>query len=60
LRTAATWAGIADLVLRSTLSALRPMPADDLRLHTVGRMRVAMGTIDVWLAHAVERLERPT
>jgi alkylation response protein AidB-like acyl-CoA dehydrogenase len=60
LRTTATWAGIADCVLQATLSALRPMPADDLRLHALGRMRVAMGTIDVWLTHAVERLERPT
>jgi alkylation response protein AidB-like acyl-CoA dehydrogenase len=59
VRTAATWAGIADCILRATLTGLRDVSLDDLQLHAVGRMRVALGTIDRWLAHAEVRLELP-
>jgi alkylation response protein AidB-like acyl-CoA dehydrogenase len=57
LRTAATWAGIADCVLRAATVALRGVSPDELRLHAVGRMRVAQGTIDRWLVYAGERLQ---
>ncbi len=63
VRTAATWAGIADCILEAAVAALDADRADELRLHGVGRMRVARGTIDRWLDHAGARLhaheERP-
>jgi alkylation response protein AidB-like acyl-CoA dehydrogenase len=59
VRTAATWAGLADCVLRTAVAAMRAGAPDDLRLHAVGRMRVAHATIERWLAYAVSRLERP-
>ncbi len=60
VRTAATWAGLADCILASAVAALHPDRADDLRLHALGRMRVARGTIDRWLAHAGEHLHDGT
>jgi alkylation response protein AidB-like acyl-CoA dehydrogenase len=59
VRTAATWAGLADCVLSTAVSAVRGGIPDDLRLHAVGRMRVAHATIERWLTYAVSRLERP-
>ncbi len=58
VRTSATWAGIADLIVRETLHALTGRPADDLRLHALGRMRLAQSTIDRWLTFAVAELQR--
>jgi alkylation response protein AidB-like acyl-CoA dehydrogenase len=52
LRTAATWAGIADGLLAATRQAVAPVALDDLRLHAVGRMRLAQASIDRWLEHA--------
>lgn len=56
VRTAATWAGLTDCILRETIVALDADRADDLRLHALGRMRVARGSIDRWLDHAAARL----
>jgi hypothetical protein len=56
VRTAATWAGIADRILAATVAALSGKPADELRLHALGRMRVERSSIDRWLDHAVARL----
>ncbi len=56
VRTAATWAGIADRILAATVAALSGKPADELRLHALGRMRVERSSIDRWLDHAVTRL----
>jgi hypothetical protein len=53
VRTAATWAGISDRIVAATVEATDPPRADDLRLHALGRMRVAQGAIDRWLDHAV-------
>ncbi|HWF31096.1 MAG TPA: hypothetical protein VG188_00875 [Solirubrobacteraceae bacterium] len=58
LRTSATWAGIADRILAATVEAIGERHADELRLHALGRMRVARGTIDRSLEHAIELLER--
>jgi alkylation response protein AidB-like acyl-CoA dehydrogenase len=58
VRTAATWAGLADCILRETLAALDPARVDELRLHALGRMRVALGTIDRWLDHAGTHLQQ--
>ncbi len=58
VRTAATWAGIADSILATTLELVGERAlADDLRLHAIGRMRVAQSSIDRWLAHAVGVLD---
>jgi alkylation response protein AidB-like acyl-CoA dehydrogenase len=54
VRTSATWAGIADGILAATLELVGERAlADDLRLHAIGRMRVAQSSIDRWLEHAV-------
>jgi alkylation response protein AidB-like acyl-CoA dehydrogenase len=58
VRTSATWAGIADLIVRATVQALAGRPADDLRLHALGRMRLAQSSIDRWLEFAVPALAR--
>ncbi len=57
VRTSATWAGIADLILRVTVRTLAGRPADDLRLHALGRMRLAQSSIDRWLDFAVAALQ---
>jgi peptidoglycan/xylan/chitin deacetylase (PgdA/CDA1 family)/alkylation response protein AidB-like acyl-CoA dehydrogenase len=56
VRTASTWAGIADCILRETITSLGQSNTDELRLHAVGRMRVAQASIDRWLEYAVARL----
>lgn len=56
VRTAATWAGIADCILQETVTSLARSNPDELRLHGVGRMRVAQASIDRWLDHTVARL----
>jgi alkylation response protein AidB-like acyl-CoA dehydrogenase len=60
VRTAATWAGIADCILRAATAALRAASPDELRLRAVGRMRVAQGTIDRWLEYAGGHLQFAT
>jgi alkylation response protein AidB-like acyl-CoA dehydrogenase len=57
VRTSATWAGITDRIVAATVEATDRQRADDLRLHALGRMRVAQSTIDRWLEHAVGVLE---
>jgi alkylation response protein AidB-like acyl-CoA dehydrogenase len=59
IRTSATWAGLADSILTETLKALDPARVDDVQAHTLGRMRVAQGTIDRWLEHTTITLDRP-
>jgi alkylation response protein AidB-like acyl-CoA dehydrogenase len=56
VRSAATWAGIADCIVRETLAALGE-GADEIRVHAVGQMRVAQATIDRWLEHASRQLQ---
>jgi alkylation response protein AidB-like acyl-CoA dehydrogenase len=57
VRTAATWAGLADCILAATLAAVDPERADQVRLHAIGRMSVARASIDRWLEHAGSRLD---
>ena len=56
VRTAVTWAGIADLAVESALEALAAKSAggdpDDLVSLAAGRMLTAQGTIDRWLEFA--------
>jgi alkylation response protein AidB-like acyl-CoA dehydrogenase len=58
VRTAATWAGLADGILAATLALVGERElADELRLHAIGSMRVARSSIDRWLDHAVGVLD---
>ena len=56
IRTAATWAGLADSIIGETLAALDPARLDAVQAHGLGRMRVAQGTIDRWLEHTTTEL----
>ena len=58
LRTAATWAGMADAAVEATHAALRERPArGDLEAHAMGRILTAQRTIDVWLAAAARTMD---
>jgi len=57
IRTASTWAGISDRILSATVAAIGERSLDELRLHARGRMRVAQGSIDRWLEHALACLQ---
>jgi alkylation response protein AidB-like acyl-CoA dehydrogenase len=59
IRTAATWAGLADCILAETLIALNPARLDTVQAHGLGRMRVAQATMDRWLAHTTTELAQP-
>jgi len=59
VRTAATWAGIADSILAATIAAVGESSTDELRVHAVGRMHLAQATIDRWLEYALARLGEP-
>lgn len=56
VRTAATWAGLCDCILNATLEAHRGSELDEVRLHAIGQMRVALSSIDRWLEHATSLL----
>jgi alkylation response protein AidB-like acyl-CoA dehydrogenase len=57
VRTSATWAGLADCILRASVDSLGDREPDEIRLHTLGSMRVARATIDRWLEHAAGALD---
>jgi len=59
IRTAATWAGLADAVIAATIAALDPERIDAVQAHMLGRIRVAQSTIDRWLEHAAASLSQP-
>lgn len=59
VRTAATWAGIVDSILEATLDHLGERTLDPVGLHGLGRIRIAIGTIDRWLDDTVDRLNTP-
>ncbi|HEX5852568.1 MAG TPA: hypothetical protein VFY36_05705 [Solirubrobacteraceae bacterium] len=56
IRTSATWAGLADCIIVETLAALDAARLDAVQAHSLGRMRVAQGTIDRWLQHTTTEL----
>jgi hypothetical protein len=60
VRTAATWAGIADGIVDTATLALCEREADASQLRALGRMRTAQGTIDRWLEHATAALDAGT
>ena len=58
LRTAATWAGMADTALHSALSELAARPTrGPLEALAAGRMVTAHATIDLWIAHAARAMD---
>lgn len=58
LRTAASWAGMADSAARAALAILAQRPARGvLEELAAGRILTATGTIDVWLAHAATAMD---
>jgi alkylation response protein AidB-like acyl-CoA dehydrogenase len=57
VRTAATWAGIADGIRAAAVSALSEREPDEHQLRALGKLRVARATIDRWLEHAGSRLD---
>lgn len=56
IRTAVTWAGIADLAVEGALDVLAAKstgrPSDDIVSLAAGQMLASQGTIDRWLEHA--------
>jgi alkylation response protein AidB-like acyl-CoA dehydrogenase len=58
IRTAATWAGLADRILTETLATLEPSRTDEVQAHSLGRMRIAQSTIDRWLDHTTRGLDQ--
>ena len=61
IRTAVTWAGIADSAVSAALDVLAAKSGngepDDLVSLAAGRMLAAQGTIDRWLEHAAARAD---
>ncbi len=61
IRTAATWAGIADLAVEITLEILAAKSAgrepDNIVSLAAGRMLAARDTIDCWLEHAAREAD---
>jgi alkylation response protein AidB-like acyl-CoA dehydrogenase len=58
LRTAASWAGMADTAARAALAALRERPrTGELEGLAAGRILTARHTIDVWLAAAATAMD---
>lgn len=57
VRTAATWAGIADGICGAAERAFEEREPDEHQARALGQMRVARGTIDRWLEYAGTRLD---
>ena len=61
IRTAATWAGLADLAIDTTLGILASKSAgrepDEIISLAVGRMLAARDTMDCWLEHAAQQAD---
>jgi alkylation response protein AidB-like acyl-CoA dehydrogenase len=64
IRTAVTWAGIADLAVEATLETLAAKSADrepdDLVSMAAGKILAAQATIDRWLDHAARQADADT
>ncbi|MGI8716027.1 MAG: hypothetical protein ACR2NR_23165 [Solirubrobacteraceae bacterium] len=59
LRTAASWAGMADAAVRGALRSLAQRPAgSQLEALAAGRILTAQRTIDVWLRADAEAMDR--
>jgi alkylation response protein AidB-like acyl-CoA dehydrogenase len=57
VRTAATWAGIADGICVAATSALGEREPDEHQLRMLGKLRVARASIDRWLEYTGSRLD---
>jgi alkylation response protein AidB-like acyl-CoA dehydrogenase len=60
VRTAATWAGIADCIFEATILGLASAETDDVRHLVLGEMRVAQAAVDRALDHAASVLRDPS
>jgi alkylation response protein AidB-like acyl-CoA dehydrogenase len=60
VRTAATWAGIADCIFEATVLALASGEADEVRHLALGEMRLAQAAVDRALDHAATVLGDPS
>ena len=59
LRTAASWAGMADTAVGASLAALAERPSNsEIEALGVGRILAARRSIDVWLSAAAEAMDR--
>jgi alkylation response protein AidB-like acyl-CoA dehydrogenase len=56
VRTVATWAGLSDAIFAATLAAVADADCDAHQDAALGRMRVQIRTIDLWLEHAGKEL----
>jgi alkylation response protein AidB-like acyl-CoA dehydrogenase len=60
LRTAASWAGMADSAVESALDELARRPTrDSLQALAAGRILTAQGTISVWMQTAAQAMDEP-
>jgi hypothetical protein len=59
VRTTATWVGLCDCILESTLQLIDPERASEVQAHGIGRMLAAHATIERWLTHAAAQLVDP-
>jgi hypothetical protein len=59
LRTAASWAGIADAAVRAGLAELGGTDPTELEALAAGRMLTARETIEVWLTAAATAMDGP-
>ena len=55
-RTAATWAGLADAIAELTGAGAADADLDAHQAAALGRMRVHISTIELWLEHATRQL----
>ncbi len=55
LRTTATWVGLCDCIVHSTLQMIDPERASEVQAHGIGRMLVAHATIERWLTHVASK-----
>lgn len=61
LRTAASWAGMADCAVDGALAELAARPSrGDFEARAAGRILTCQRTIDVWLAAAARAMDEPT
>jgi hypothetical protein len=59
VRTVAIWGGLSHAVAAATLAAVAGSASDSHQDAALGRIRVHLRTIDLWLAHAALSLEQP-
>jgi alkylation response protein AidB-like acyl-CoA dehydrogenase len=59
VRTVAIWAGLSHAIAAATLTAIAQGEGDSHQDAALGRIRVHLRTIDLWLAYAARSLDQP-